>query len=52
MLRKDQLDKMIDHKNQVIVRILFPDIKAYNANAEALKKIADDAGASGAVRMG
>lgn len=51
MLRRDQLDKIIARKDRVIVRLLFPDVKTYKANAEEIRKLADGAGASGAVKM-
>lgn len=52
MIQTDQLDKKTEHKDQVVLRLLFPNVKTYKANADVLRKIANDAGASGAVRMG
>lgn len=51
MKQPEKLDRIPEPKNRVAVRIVFPDVKTYTKNAEALKYIAKDASATGAVSM-
>ena len=51
MTQPEKLDRTIDPRERVAVRLVFPTIKAYNKKAEALKQIAEDAEATGAVSM-
>lgn len=51
MTQPEKLDRTIDPRERVAVRLVFPNIKAYNKKAETLKQIAEESNATGAVSM-
>lgn len=47
-----ELDRKTEPKTRVIVRFTFPNVKAYQTHEADIKRMAEDVGASLAVKMG
>lgn len=52
MLTRTELDRKVEPKTRVIVRMTFPDVKTYRVHEDEVKHLAEVVGASLAVKMG
>lgn len=52
MLTRAELDRKPEKKTRVIVRLTLPDVKTYQRHEEDIKRLATEAGALLAVKMG
>lgn len=51
LIKQQELDKKEEKRTKVRVQIIYPNVKSYNSNADALKELSQKGGASLAVKM-